>query len=145
MADYYTSFSCQLDAGSSENAKRALDLLTLLRAEDEASDEWQFSGFAVELKGDPDGSVLWIHDDHHGEVENLIAFVLRLAEELDLSGLWGFTYADTCSRPQLDAFGGGAHVIDLGKRKSIGWISTREWLAAVLDGEDIDAVESLAQ
>ena len=72
-----------------------------------------------------------------------IRFVLRLAEELDLTGLWGFDYANTCSRPRLEAFGGGAHVIDLGARKSIGWISTHEWLTAALSGEDIDAVEAL--
>ena len=53
--------------------------------------------------------------------------------------MWGFTYALTCSRPRLDAFGGGAHVIDLGARKSIGWTSTQEWLAAALRGEDVDA------
>ena len=70
---------------------------------------------------------------------NVIRFVLRLADELDLIGLWGFQYALTCSRPRLDAFGGGAHVIDLGARKSIGWTSTQEWLAAALNGEDVDA------
>lgn len=69
----------------------------------------------------------------------MICFVLRLAEAFDLKGLWGFTYALTCSRPRIDAFGGGAHVIDLGARKSIGWTSTQEWLAAVLRGEAPDA------
>ena len=62
--------------------------------------------------------------------------MLRLAEDLDLTGLWGFTYAVTCSRLRLDAFGGGAHVIDLGARKSIGWTSSQDWLAAALNGED---------
>ena len=37
------------------------------------------------------------------------------------------------------AFGGGAHVIDLGARKSVGWTSSQEWLAAALNGEDVDA------
>jgi len=87
----------------------------------------------------PEGSALWIHDDDHGDVEAVIRFVLRLAEDLDLTGLWGFQYGLTCSRPRLDAFGGGAHVIDLGARKSIGWTSTQEWLAAALNGEDVDA------
>ena len=41
------------------------------------------------------------------------------------------------------ANGGGAHVIDLRARKSIGWISTHEWLTAALNGEDIDAMEAL--
>lgn len=76
-------------------------------------------------------------------VEGVIRFVLRIAEDLDLTGLWGFDYANTCSRPRLEAFGGGAHVIDLGARKSLGWISTHEWLTAALNGEDIDAVEAL--
>ena len=38
-----------------------------------------------------------------------------------------------------EVFGGGAHVIDLGARKSVGWTSSQEWLAAVLNGEDVDA------
>ena len=87
--------------------------------------------------------MLWFHDDGQGDVESVIRFVLLLAEDLDLNGLWGFDYAHTCSRPRLEAFGGGAHVIDLGARKSIGWISTHEWLTAALNGEDIDAVEAL--
>ena len=65
--------------------------------------------------------------------------MLRLAEDLDLTGLWGFQYALTCSRPRLDGFGGGAHVIDLGARKSIGWTSTKNGSTAALNGEDADA------
>ena len=87
----------------------------------------------------PKSSVLWIHDDESGDVEAVIAFVLRLAETLDLSGLWGFEHSNTCSRPRLDAFGGGAHVIDLGARKVIGWVNNQTWLAAALKGEDPDA------
>lgn len=33
----------------------------------------------------------------------------------------------------------GAYVIDLGARKSIGWSSTRDWLAAALRGENLHA------
>ena len=32
-----------------------------------------------------------------------------------------------------------AHVIDLGARESIGWTSRQEWLAAALNGDDVDA------
>ena len=143
MADYFTHFSCALDVRSPEKAIAALDLFLRLREEDEASDDPQVSGFALGLQDGPGGSVLWFHDDGQGDVEGLISFVLRLAEDLDLTGLWGFDYAHTCSRPRLEAFGGGAHVIDLGARQSIGWISTHEWLTAALNGEDIDAVEAL--
>jgi len=103
------------------------------------ADDPEVAGLDIVRQDAPEGSTLWIHDDEHGDAEAVIRFVLRLAEELDLTGLWGFQYALTCSRPRLDAFGGGVHVIDLGARKSIGWTSTHEWLAASLNGEDVDA------
>ena len=144
MADYFTQFSCALDAGTPEKAVAALNFFLRLRAEEEDADDPEFSGFALSLQDGPGSSVLWFHDDDgQGDVEGVIRFVLRLAEDLDLTGLWGFDYAHTCSRPRLEAFGGGAHVIDLGARKSIGWISTHVWLTAALNGEDIDAVEAL--
>lgn len=143
MADYFTQFSCVLDVGAPDKSVAALDLFLRLREEDEASDDPEFSGFAFSLPDGPGSSVLWFHDDGQGDVEGLIRFVLRLAEDLDLTGLWGFDYANTCSRPRLEAFGGGAHVIDLGARKSVGWISTHEWLNAALNGEDIVALEAL--
>ncbi len=49
----------------------------------------------------------------------MIEFVLRCAEVLGLAGLWGFSWSHACSRPRVDAFGGGAHVLDLGTRRSI--------------------------
>jgi len=143
VADYFTQFSCVLDVGAPDKSVAALDLFLRLREEDEASDDPEFSGFAFSLPDGPGSSVLWFHDDGQGDVEGLIRFVLRLAEDLDLTGLWGFDYANTCSRPRLEAFGGGAHVIDLGARKSVGWISTHEWLNAALNGEDIVALEAL--
>jgi hypothetical protein len=69
----------------------------------------------------------------------VVAFVLRLAEDLDLQGLWGFDFAHTASRPILGSFGGGATVVDLGARKVIGWVGTQTWLDKALNGEDPDA------
>ena len=138
MADYFTHFSCLIDVGTPDKAVRALALLQELRAADRDADDPEVAGLTLRQDAS-EGSTLWIHDDEHGDVEAVIRFVLRLAEDLDLTGLWGFQYALTCSRPRLDAFGGGAHVIDLGTRKSIGWTSTQEWLAGALNGEDVDA------
>ena len=139
MADYFTRFSCLIDVGTPHKADRALALFQELRAADQDAGEPEVSGFTLARQDAPEGSTLWIHDDEHGDVEAVILFVLRLAEDIDLTGLWGFQYGLTCSRPHLDAFGGGAHVIDLGARKSIGWTSTQEWLAAALNGEDAHA------
>jgi hypothetical protein len=139
VADYFTHFSCLIDVGTADKASRALALFQQLRTEDQEADEPQVSGFDLSRQDAPDGSILWIHDDESGDVEAVIGFVLRLAEDLDLTGIWGFEYSNSCSRPRVDAFGGGAHVIDLGARKTIGWTSTNEWLAAALNGEDVDA------
>ena len=139
MADYFTHFSCLIDVGTANKAARALALFQSLRAVDQDSDDPEVAGLTLVRQDAPEGSILWIHDDEHGDVEAVIHFVLRLAEDLDLTGLWGFQYGLSCSRPRLDAFGGGAHVIDLGARKTIGWTSTQEWLAAALNGEDVDA------
>jgi hypothetical protein len=139
MADYFTHFSCLIDVGTPEKAARAIDVFVTLRDEDDQLDEPQFHGFDLSRQDGAESSVLWIRDDESGDVEAVIAFVLRLAEDLDLAGLWGFEHSTTCSRPRLDAFGGGAHVIDLTARKVIGWVNTQTWLAQALTGEDPDA------
>jgi hypothetical protein len=139
MADYFTHFSCLLDVGTPERAARAIDFFAALRDDDDKSEEPQFHGFDLSVQDSPESGALWIHDDESGDVEAVTAFILRLAEELDLSGLWGFEHSNACSRPRLGAFGGGATVIDLGARKVIGWVNTQTWLAQALNGEDPDA------
>ena len=139
MADYFTRFSYLLDVGTQDKAARAFEAFMALRNDAYAETEDLHCGFDLSIQTDSSGSTLWIHDDGNGDTEAVIQFVLRLAGELDLTGLWGFQYALTCSRPRIEAFGGGAHVIDLGARKSVGWTSSQDWLAAALNGEDAHA------
>lgn len=88
----------------------------------------------------PDGVWLWIYDDVDGDTNHVIAYVQRLAEELDLTGLWGFKWVRTCSRPRIDAFGGGACVIDLASGEVTASITTSEWLTRTLaEGGQADA------
>ncbi len=136
MADYFTHFSCLFDVGAPENVVRALDIYG---AATTPIDDLPLSRGFFLSSSQESPSNLWIHDEGSGDPECVIKFVLLCAEEFDLKGLWGFEYANTCSKPRLDAFGGGAHVIDLGARKSISWISTNEWLCRALEGGDPDA------
>jgi hypothetical protein len=138
MADYFTHFSCLLDVGTPQNAARALDLYNAL-SEAGASEEPPSEGFLVSIQPEHGGSQLWLRDDVSGDPERLIQFVKLCAAEFGLSGRWGFQYANTCSRPRLNAFGGGAHILDLGTGKTVEWIDTDGWLAAALDGGDSDA------
>lgn len=138
MADYFTHFSCLLDVGTPENAARALALYTAL-FEEGASEEPPSDGFLLSIQPEHGGTALWMRDDVTGDPERVIQFVRRCAEQFQLSGLWGFQYANTCSKPRLDGFGGGAHVLDLATCETIAWTYTDGWLASVLDGGDGDA------
>ena len=139
MADYFTHFSCLLDVGTPERAAAAMAILQRCRAEDEEADDPQYRGFELSPHDEGMSGELWFRDDESGDPDGVVAFVLRLAEDLDLQGLWGFDFANTASRPILGSFGGGATVIDLGARKVIGWVGTQTWLDKVLNGDDPDA------
>ena len=134
MADYFTHFSCLLDVGTPENAARALDLYNRL-SEDGASEEPPSESFLLSIQPEHGGSQLWMRDDVTGDPERLIQFVKRCAAEFGLTGRWGFQYANTCTRPRLDGFGGGAHVLDLATGETVDWIYTDGWLDQTISGE----------
>lgn len=133
MADYFTHFSCLLDVGTSENAARALDLYNTL-SEAGAVEEPPSDGFLLSIQPEHGGTNLWMRDDVTGDPERLIQFVKRCATEFGLTGRWGFQYANACSKPRLDGFGGGAHVLDLATGETVDWTYTDGWLAELLSG-----------
>jgi hypothetical protein len=126
MADYFTHFSCLLDVGV-DNVGAALVLYAQMAQDLEADDNLAIGFVAQPSLGTP--SALWLYDEDHGEPEHVIAFALRCAAAFDLKGRWGFCWALTCSRPRLDAFGGGAQLLDLSARKSLAWVDCSHWLA----------------
>ncbi|MDZ7894727.1 MAG: hypothetical protein U5M50_07200 [Sphingobium sp.] len=134
MADYFTHFSCLLGVGTPENAARALDLYNQL-SEEGASEEPPSEGFLLSIQPEHGGSNLWMRDDVTGDPARLIEFVKRCASEFGLKGRWGFQYADTCSRPRINAFGGGGHVLDLATGDTVAWTYTNGWLAEHVAGE----------
>jgi len=135
MADYFTHFSCLLDVGTPENAARALDLYNAL-ADDNAAEDPPSDGFLLSIQPEHGGTQLWMRDDVTGDPEHVIQFVKRCATEFGLTGLWGLQYANSCSRPRIDGFGGGAHVLDLATGETVDWIYTDGWLSSVLEGRD---------
>ena len=96
-------------------------------------------GFLLSIEPEHGGTQLWMRDDTTGDPAHVIRFVQRCATAFGLSGRWGFQYANTCSRPRPDGFGGGAHVLDLATGETVAWTYTHGWLAQVLDGGDPDA------
>lgn len=118
MADFYTQFSCIFDVGSAEHAERA-EAMRGEFAADLYREEGGYPGFAMAIDHETGPGALWIYSDDQGEPEHVIRFVLLCADVLDLAGVWGFSWSQSCSKPLIDAFGGGAHVVDLGKRETI--------------------------
>ena len=131
MADFFTQFSCLFDVGAAANIERALDIRAELAAALEAEEGIDI-GFEAEPNPDSGDATLWISSDCYGEPEHVIRFVVACAEAFELQGRWGFTWSLSCSKPRLDAFGGGAQLIDLSSRRSIGWVVCADWLEAEL-------------
>ncbi|NKK70053.1 hypothetical protein GFM13_06535 [Rhizobium leguminosarum bv. viciae] len=127
MADYFTHFSCLLDVGTPDNAARALDIYTALMAEN--AEDPPSDAFLVSVEAEYGGAHLWMRDDATGDPQRVIDFVRRCAAAFGLTGRWGFQWAATSSRPRVNAFSGGAHVLDLANGETIAWIGTHGWLA----------------
>ena len=98
-------------------------------------------GFDLQIDPALSPGGLWISSDGYGEPEHVIRFVIACAEAFSLHGRWGFCWALTCSKPRLDGFGGGAQVIDLDGRTSMGWTDCDHWLNGMLD----PAMDTVAQ
>jgi hypothetical protein len=131
MADYFTQFSCLLDVGTPQNAARALEIYKADCAD--GALEAQFSnGFFASIPSEDGGAQLWIRDEGAGDPESVIRFVEICAAEFGLSGRWGFQYSNMCSKPRLDGFGGGAHVLNLATGETIAWIDTENWIVQTI-------------
>lgn len=127
MADYFTRFSCIFDVEFAENAASADEIRGELAAELDRH-EGVALGFTMQVANEHGPGAVWPRSDEYGEPEHLIRFVLRCAEVFNLTGRWGFTLSLSCSKPRLDAFGGGAHALDLGKRQTLEDIDCSAWL-----------------
>lgn len=134
MANFFTHFSCHFDLLTSAQAERSLDIYRTMSVELES--KGAVIGFVASIDIEPDTTRLWIRDEDYGDPEHVIAFVKRCARTFKLEGPWGFQWADTCSSARLNAFGGGAHVIDLATGEMVDWNDTRTWLEIVLAGGD---------
>lgn len=128
MADCHLQFSCLFDTGSAENAAAAMAIRGQLE-HDLERDEGTPVGFDLAIEAASGPGVLWISSDEHGEPEHVITFVKACAEAFHMRGIWGFTWSLSCSKLRVDAFGGGAQVIELGMRESLAWVDCAHRLA----------------
>lgn len=135
MADYFTQFSCSLPLTTDAMATAAEEIYaqwcdgTLIDAD---SEHPQFE-MSIE-DGETAERYAWIRDESgQGSANDVILFVQLIAERAPTKGRWGFEWANTCGKPRIDSFGGGAAMVDLESAKC--WIHTsNEWLEVMKDG-----------
>ncbi len=123
MANNYVQFSVLLDVRSAANVERAMEIAEKHCAEDGLSFD-----IGRQSQFDPASTAVWIYAEEAGNVDSVVRYAVKVGKALNLSGVWGMTYAETCSKPALGVFGGGAVRINLrtGKIKAV---HSHEWLS----------------
>jgi hypothetical protein len=135
MADYFTKFSVILTLPNEAAQQYALDLAAnasrallddgpsdmLPASIREAIEIWTFETEADSVDGK---RALWLHSSDGG-IDAACAFLQHLLQKFDPQGRVEFEWSNDCSKPRVDAYGGGAVIITAKKIKSM---STVEWL-----------------
>jgi hypothetical protein len=130
MADNYTEFSESLSIESQTEEEWVRAALTTGPAswlpdpddDDDLGFEWEFQG---ELGRREDSRRLCLYSVEHGSAYNAALFVQAFLRRFRPDRSFALSYAETCSKPRVGAFGGGALFVTAGEIRGI---STVEWL-----------------
>jgi len=136
MADYYTLFSFVLDLPDdiaidyAMNVATMTDTLRWLSDEDRKSSNLDFptdledslEDWSFEIVKEKSG--IWIHSDYGG-IDAACQFVQHLLDRFGINEPVTFEWSNTCSKPRVDAYGGGAAIITAGEIKMM---STSQWV-----------------
>ena len=135
MADYFTHFSLVIrlpnEAAQTYAIKLAGDGGRLNQGDEaegefpaelqEHAEDWCFDVEADVVEEHPG---LWLHSSNGG-INAVCAFLQHLLQKFDPAGQVTFEWSHDCSKPRIDAYGGGAAIITAKKIKTM---STCEWL-----------------
>ncbi len=136
MPDYYTSFSFVLDLPDEQAIEYAMNVVAITDTLRFVSDDDRRTGtldFPKELLDSLDdwrfetvkqNSGIWIHSDDDG-LDAACQFVQHLLHKFAIKEPVSFEWANTCSKPCLDAYSGGAVIIT---PTTIEAFHTSQWL-----------------
>lgn len=134
MADYYTNFSCLLAIPREHKdlVKRLLvheedpiEVIDFPSGEESPQFGWQWEGETVHGgKPRPEDEWLWIYSDGCGNVDDVCAFVAYVQKRFQLDEPFVIEWSNSCSKPRLDAFGGGVCIVYRGKES---FMNTGTW------------------
>lgn len=132
MADYFTKFSLVIELANETQQSYALNLANEASSAKEGNplpdnfpaslvDVVEVWDFETEAEGN---SALWLHS-RDGGVFVACLFIQHLLQKFDPQGKAAFEWSHDCSKPRLDAYGGGAAVITAQKIKTM---HTADWV-----------------
>jgi hypothetical protein len=135
MADYFTNFSVIVPLPTEAAERYALDVAdqaARIHQGDEMPEDFPISlrdvvedwQFETHPSDPSNGWGLWLHSDQGG-IDAVCAFIQHLLERFDPEAHATLEWSNDCSKPRIDAFGGGAAFITAGTIKSI---NTSSWL-----------------
>ena len=141
MADYFTNFSLVLDLPDQGAQAYALNLAQeaadMRFGEDPPKlppgfpaslvDVLEIWHFETEAQGslEQDQCGVWLHSGNGG-IDAVCAFIQHLLGKFNPTGRVELEWSNDCSKPRVDAYGGGAAIITAHKIKTM---TTGEWLA----------------
>jgi hypothetical protein len=153
MADYFTEFSFVIpvtpaqgnwftqvhelaaaligyaeDGAARETIEGPQDVMSaaLELAEKRDGDPW------IEVTHDETAGTIWVCSEDSGDLEYTADLAQAFLKRFDLDLVVAFQWANTCSKPLLDAFAGGAVVIS---RRTVAWFDTGSLLEKALATE----------
>ena len=115
MANNYLQFSIMLPLPESEGAQEAVkafyDEFQKQRDEAEGSgdpDDWDEK---YDLQSELSDGKVWIYADETGSLEAVVEFIQEYLEHFQIDGGVYFSWAETCSKPRVNEFAGGAFLV----------------------------------
>lgn len=141
MANYYTHYSFLVPfelPDQSETATKLLvqrltgelEILIEDAIEHDGNDLFDPDSNPGEMRVRAEGTEVWIYDDSgDGSVESAVIAVEWLLGKPGAPKSVGFEWANTCSKPRPDGFGGGAVLVTLDSTR---WMTTGGWLVKAM-------------
>ena len=140
MADYFTNFSLVLHLPDEAAQIYALDLARRAASMQFSEDTPELPAdfppslvdvleiwlFETEALNSPEKNLygIWLHSTNGG-IDAACAIIQHLLRKYELADTVTFEWSNDCSKPRVDAYGGGAAIITARKIRTM---STEEWL-----------------
>ncbi len=134
MANNYCETSSWLDIPLAQ-IEKAEEIADRVAKELEEDDEGSgCCGILYEFRNDASGCGIWFYTDESADIGHLEYIAQTLVDELKIDKPFCFSWSYACSKPRLDEFGGGACVVQRGKKAY--WVDAMDFVQRYLNKEE---------